>query len=217
MSEVGDTNDDTGCGDLLRIKNIGNIHHEDVYYKSFLGGTVVSRQENKQNLERKGGNKKIIIVGVIAMVIIAVLVGVIVFLLKPQEEEKRNVVVNKENVEDVIEKMEDKDKISRPTYYEAKMNSTWYFADGKSSSTNAYVENVETNTTDVYFDVICTDTNETIYESPLLPRGSYLEDITLDTELNAGTYDCILIYHLVDENQKTLSTVRFALTIVVEN
>ena len=173
-------------------------------------------QKTRQNNRGKGGNKGVVIVGIIAVVIIAVLVGVIVFLLKPQEEEKRNVVVNKENVEQVIEEMEEEVMTNRPTYYEAKMNSTWYFDDGASPSTNAYVENVETNTNDVYFDVILSNTEEVIYESPLLPRGSYLQEITLDTELSAGTHDCVIIYHLVDENQKSLSTVRFKLTIVVE-
>lgn len=177
----------------------------------------MSRQENKQNNGKKGGNKSVVIVGIIAFVIIAVLVGVIVFLLNPQEKEKRNVVVNKENVETVIEKMEEEAVTDLPTYYEAKMNSTWYFEDGASPSTNAYVENVETNTNDVYFDVILSDTQEVIYESPVLPRGSYLQEIALDTNLSAGTYDCVIIYHLIDENQKSLSTVRFKLVIVVEN
>ena len=177
----------------------------------------MSRQENKQNNGGKGGNKSVVIVGVIAVVIIAVLVGVIVFLLKPQEEEKRNVVVNKDNVEKVVQEMEEVKQPIAPMYYEAKMNSTWYFENGTAASENAYVENVKTNTNDVYFDVIRTDTNETIYESPLIPIGSYLDNITLGTELEAGTYDCILIYHLVDEDQKSLTTTRFSLTIVVEN
>ena len=113
--------------------------------------------------------------------------------------------------------MEEEAVTDLPTYYEAKMNSTWYFEDGASPSTNAYVENVETNTNDVYFDVILSDTQEVIYESPVLPRGSYLQEIALDTNLSAGTYDCVIIYHLIDENQKSLSTVRFKLVIVVEN
>lgn len=177
----------------------------------------MSNQKNKNDNGQKGGNKNIVVVIVIATIIIAVLVSVIVFLLNPKEEEKRNVVVNKQNVEKVIQKMEEQKTSIAPMYYEAKMNSTWYFTNGTAASENAHVENVETNTNDVYFDVIRTDTNETIYESPLIPVGSYLENITLGTELEAGTYNCVLIYHLVDENQKSLSTVRFTLTIVVKN
>lgn len=174
----------------------------------------MNNQKNKIENGQKGGNKNIAVI--LAAIIIAVLVGIIVFLLNPQEE-KRNVVVNKENVEKVVQEMQEESTSTAPMYYEAKMNSTWYFKDGTAASENAYVENVKTNTNDVYFDVIQTDTNETIYESPLIPVGSYLENITLGTELEAGTYDCVLIYHLVDENQKSLSTVRFTLTIVVES
>ena len=73
------------------------------------------------------------------------------------------------------------------------------------------------NKHDVYFDIIRTDTNERIYASPVLPIGSHLEAITLDSDLDAGTYDCIVEYHLVDEEQNTLGTVSFALTIIVQN
>jgi hypothetical protein len=43
-----------------------------------------------------------------------------------------------------------------------------------------------------------------------------MENITLDEDLDAGTYDCVCIYHLVDENQNTTSTLRVGLTIVVD-
>ena len=84
-------------------------------------------------------------------------------------------------------------------------------------SYDAVVENVEKNTNDVYFDVELSDTEETIYESPVIPRGSHLEALTLDKELEAGTYDCVLTYHLIDEDQNTVSTLRMGLTVMVEN
>ena len=165
--------------------------------------------------KQKGGKIALVVCGIVICVLIAV---ICVLVLRPNEEdekEKRNVVVTKDNVEEVVQEMEE-ELSSGPLYYTATMNSTWYFADGTSASTNAHVENSEDNATDVYFDVIRTDTNETIYESPILPRGSQLEQITLGTDLDAGEYDCVLIYYLIDEEQEVLSTVRFALTIVVE-
>jgi len=101
--------------------------------------------------------------------------------------------------------------------YRAKMSSDWVFADGTSASENAYVENAVANRHDVYFDIILSDTNERIYASPVLPIGSHLKAITLDKDLDAGTYDCIVEYHLVDEEQNTLGTVNFALTIIIQN
>lgn len=179
---------------------------------------------SKNTTEKKATKKNGLMVGLIAcMGVIIVLLGTIVVLLLgrgdgvigTQEEEKRNVVVNKDNVDEFLEEMEEVKHV-RPGSYEAKMNSTWHFPDGSSPSTDAYVENVVSNTNDVYFDVMLADTGEVILESPIIPLGSYIKDITLDKDLDAGTYDCILIYHLVDKDQNTLSTLRMTLTIVIE-
>ena len=83
-------------------------------------------------------------------------------------------------------------------------------------SDNAYVENAESNTNSVYFDVTRTDTEETIFESPILPVGSHLENITLDSDLPAGTYDCVVTYHLLDEEENSISTLKLTVTIIVE-
>lgn len=168
-----------------------------------------------------------------AMGVIIVLLGAIVVLLLGQgggdggtelsgiltgdkeDTPKRNVVVNKDNAEDVINKMDEYVPV-RPGYFEAKMNSTWHFPDGSSPSTDAYVENILSNSHDVYFDVELADTGEVILASPIIPRGSYMEDITLDKDLDPGTYNCVMIYHLVDEDQNSLGTLRMAITIVIE-
>ncbi len=166
--------------------------------------------------KEKEGRRKIIIV--CAVIIIILLAVIIILLLQRKEDDgpKRNVVVNEDNAEDVAEDLLGQETV-QPGTYEVKMNSTWNFKDGKSSSDNAYVENVPANTNDVYFDVQLSDTEEVIYESPVIPRGSHLEDIVLDKDLDAGTYDCVLIYHLIDDNQNTVSTLRMKITIVVES
>ncbi len=98
------------------------------------------------------------------------------------------------------------------------MNTTWHFETGDSASYDAYVANVAENTNDVYFDIFLEgQEEEPIYQSPVIPRGSEMEEITLDKPLDAGTHNCVLIYHLVDEEQKTVSTLQVGLTIVVEN
>ena len=181
-------------------------------------------ETSKKATEKKATNG--LMIGLIAcMGVIIVLLGAVVVLLlgrgndtvvDRKEEPKRNVVVNKDNVEDVVKGMTGMQP-NIPLTYNVKMNSTWYFDDGSSPSRNAYVENVTDNTTDVYFDVVLAeDESVMLLESPLLPLGSYMKDITLDVDLDAGTYDCVLIYHLVDEDQNTLSTVRMAIQIVVE-
>lgn len=165
--------------------------------------------------KRKDNNKKIIIAGI---VIIIILLAVLVFLLLrgTKDDTKRNVVVTQDNVEDVAKDMADEEYI-QPGYYSASMSTTWHFATGDAVSEDAYVENVEENTNDVYFDLFLADDEEkAILESPVIPRGGELNNIALDTSLSAGTYDCVMVYHLIDDEQNTISTLRVGLQIIVE-
>jgi hypothetical protein len=175
--------------------------------------------------EKKKGTG--LLVFFLVLVIAALAVAVIVLFNKNKDTasntvtisepaEKRNVVVNKENVEEVIEQMAEEDKTPAGNY-EVVMSTTWNFDDGRATSGNAYVENAESNTNDVYFDITLAGTGETIYKSPVIPIGSYLKNIALDTPLDKGTYDSVITYSLVDEEQNVLSTVSVGFTIIVEN
>jgi hypothetical protein len=170
-----------------------------------------------ENTNSKGSNGLKIAIAVGVVVIIALL-GVVIFLLVgrgKEEPEKRNVVVTQDNVEEVVEDMINEDYIE-PGYYEASMSTTWTFATGSDVSDDAYVANVEGNTNDVYFDVVLAeDEDQVIYKSPVIPRGGELKNIALDTPLEAGTYDCVCIYHLIDDEQNTISTLRVGITVKV--
>ena len=168
----------------------------------------------QQTNNASAGKKSTVILAVAAVVIVALL-GVIAMLLLGEQEPKRNVVINEGNAEEFILDLESDPPVPAGSF-QTNMNSTWYFANGSAASENAYVGNVANNTHDVYFDVELKSTGEVILESPIIPLGSHMENISLDKDLDAGTYDCTLIYHLVDENQNTVSTLRMALTIIVE-
>jgi hypothetical protein len=188
---------------LLDVKR-----HKEVYMET----------QNAQNTveEKKGGdNKKGKGPLIVAIIVIAILAAIIAYLLWPKEE-KRNVIVTEDNVDQVLEDAA-KTPYVEPGYYTVTMNNEWTFADGASVSNDAIVENKEENTNDVYFDVVLADDeSHVIYQSPVIPRGGKLQSIALDEDLDAGTYDCICIYHLVDDDQNTVSTLRVTLTIVVE-
>ncbi len=176
-------------------------------------------KQNDSGAKGKGGSSKVIII--CGAVVIIALIAVIVFLLLPKgEKEKRNVVVTPDNVEDVIKEMQANDPV-QTGYYTVKQNSTWYFATGVSPSSNAHVENVANNEHDVYFDVFLEGDEETeenaIYKSPVIPLGSTLEGIALDKALDAGAYECVMIYHIIDDDQNTLDTLRVSVTIVIES
>lgn len=176
----------------------------------------MSKKTGEQNVAAKKTVKKNVVLGVVLVAV--VLAVVIIFFLskEPEDEPKRNVVVTKDNIEEITDDMMNQDYIE-PGYYSTSMSTTWHFATGNAISEDAYVANVEENTNDIYFDVfLADDENEAILKSPILPRGSELDNIALDVQLSAGTYDCVMVYHLVDEEQNTISTLRVGFTIIVE-
>lgn len=169
----------------------------------------MSSEETKD--KKKKGGKIAFLICIVAIVVLCIL---IYFLLHKNDEPQRDVVVNEENVNDILSEMEGG---VMPGAYQATMNSTWHFEKGDAASYDAYVENAQANENPVYFDVTRSDTNETIFESPIIPVGSHLDEIILDSELSKGTYDCVMTYHLLDEDDETISTVRVSLEIVIEH
>jgi len=188
----------------------------------------MSSVENETGRNGGKGGKGLVIGVIVAVVVIIALVAVIVVLVTKKDngsgepavqeavQEKRNVVVTEDNVEEVIQQREEAEFVE-PGYYTVTMNNEWHFPDGKSASTDAYVENVPENTNDVYFDIfLAGDEENAVYESPVIQRGASLDSITLKTPLDAGTYDCVMVYHLVDDDQNTISTLRVAVTLIIE-
>lgn len=171
----------------------------------------------KRKTANRGKNTKVLII-ICALVVVIVLLGIIIYLLVKQDEpERRNIVVNEENAERVAEEMADEDYVE-PGYYTVNMDTDWHFSKGDAISDDARVDNSAENTNDVYFDVFLAENeDEAIYKSPVIPRGGYLENIALDKPLDQGTYDCIIVYHLIDEDQETISTLRVAFTITVDS
>jgi len=183
--------------------------------------------ETSSGVKKKSPLLAVLLVG---MIVIIALLGVIAFLLlgrgndaQPAEPlrdsvtEERAVVVNEDNAEEVIEAIVEEPAIPMG-YYEVSMNFSWTFPDGASPSDNAYVENRVSNTSDVYFDVLLAeDESVVLFESPILPRGTHINEVTLNQDLDAGTYPCVVVYHLVDDQQRTTSTLRMNLEIIVNS
>jgi hypothetical protein len=189
-----------------------------------------SKKGQNQSVEdEKGGHgkkskKKKIIIAVIIILLLAAGAVFAAFMLKKhkkssdtQDSKKRDVVVNKDNVERVADQLEQQ-QYSEPARFTAQMNfDAWHFATGDSESTDSYVANSLDNFNDIYFDIFLSDDQQNaIYESPILQRGSELRNVRLKKDLDAGTYDCVLVYHLVDGEQNTLGTASFTLKIIIE-
>jgi len=195
-----------------------------------IGGKRMSSE--MQNIENsgKGDGKKKILIGVVAAVVVILLVSVVsmaALLIKSNNEKKaleeagkepeRKAVVTAENVDEVLQEMQEDLTPDVPMSYIVTQNAEWIFPDGKSPSTNAVVENDSLNETPVYFEIKVDATGEIVYSSPVLELGAQLTDFSLDKPLDAGTYTCTVVYHLVDENQNELTTVNVGTSVVVEN
>jgi len=175
---------------------------------------------SSNNKKASGGNKALIAVIIILIVVIVAGVVVIVSLLNKKDEKEeavsttgRGTVVTSENAEETVAALE-----SVPVedgYFKTSQTIDWHFnTDGVTE--DAYIGNSEDNGHTVYFDLNMEDSGETIYSSPFIPVGMELNGFTLDKKLEPGTYDTIMVYHLVDDNEKEISTLSVALTIYVE-
>ncbi len=170
-------------------------------------------------------NKKIKIIFVIfGIVIVALAASLIAVLLNNKrntvtsESEKRTTVVNEENVQEIVQDVVENPASVTPAYFTVNMSNIWNYESGDATSEDAYVGNLEENSNDVYFDVVlANDEQKIIYSSPVIPRGGELKDIKLDEPLQKGQYECVLIYHLIDDEQNTVGTLRVGIEIVVNN
>lgn len=166
------------------------------------------------NATEKRSKKGIITVLIVSIVSIVLIISLVLFFTKSKTNRK-NVVVTPDNVDEILSDMQDQ-KTSSGTY-EVTMNTTWNFEKGDSPSSDAYVENSTANSNDVFFDVVLSDTKETIFTSPTIPVGSHLENITLDKALESGNYNCVLTYHLLNDKGDTVSTLKINVKIKVDN
>lgn len=175
-----------------------------------------------RNRTGKTGKGIVVIAGIIIAVLLIAVVAMAFAMTrtKPQEtaeEPEKKDVITEENAEEIAEELLTVTPTNIPQSYTVTQNSEWHFPDGNTESTDAYVENDRENETPVYFDVIIDETGETVYSSPILSLGAKIENFKLDTPLGAGTYQCTVIYHLVDEDQNELTTVEVGHVIIVEN
>lgn len=164
---------------------------------------------------------------VLAVIVVTAVIGILL-LNRPAPEEAvpaiapvrevvsgtgRGTVVTSDNVDELYA------QASQPipdAYYRTRMNVDWVFPNGKTESTNAYVENATSNERTVYFDVNLADTGELVYSSPFIPVGETLERFKLDAELPKGNYSGVCTYHLVDDNHEEITTVAVSVTLEVQ-
>lgn len=166
-------------------------------------------------------NQKIMIGGFTGLIAVIVAAAVIVvsILNKPEPAPPLptggNLIINEDNLA-AIEK-EIKTKVQDGMFM-TDMNIDWSFPNGKSVSPDAYVGNMRNNHRPLSFEIIRSDTKEVIYTSDVIPPGYSIKEIKLDTDLPAGTYPMVCVYHLLDEETgATVSTLSINITVRILN
>lgn len=173
---------------------------------------------NSQMAPAKNKNSTTAFVVVIAGIIILILGIVVLFqIFRDRQSEANNKVVTPENVEEIVAQFEAREYTPVGSF-EVSMPTVWNFPDGMSASSDAFVDNVVNNRNTVYFTVVLeSNPGDVIYESPYIEVGGRLENIALDMILEAGTYDAVMTYYLVDDNMQNLSEVSVGITLNVAN
>lgn len=183
----------------------------------------MSEVSGENNVEKKKGKNLVwICVGIIIVLIIAMGLLIYAFIGSQNNSDEsegntRSVLVNRDNLNQVVDDIMNREPVENG-YYLVSMTNDWIFPNGTSASSNSFIENDRSNTNAVYFDInLDNESNELIYSSPVLPVGNRIDGIVLDKNLEAGNYNCVLTYHLLDDSyEKTVSTVRVTLDITVE-
>lgn len=184
---------------------------------SFSETHIPSNADLSQNSRRKKSN--VLIILIIILILVIGTLGATIYLLSNKDDSsngpsasKRDTLITLDNRDEVLA---DLNKKVSDGLFEVQMNMEWSFKNASAPSENAYVANAATNSNTVYFTVTLDDTGEVVYDSPYIPVGYALRDISLQKALAAGTYPCTLTYHLVDENEKEVSNLALAVTLNV--
>ena len=169
-------------------------------------------QKINGSIQPKSNHKPIILVSLAAVIL--VIGGIMVWFVFGGDQAP-NLVVTPDNVDELLAEREEAE-ITPMGSFEVMMNTTWTFPNSNSASTDAYIANSINNNDTVYFTITLEGSEEPIYTSPYIPVGSRMENVTLDCDLEAGTYDTVLTYHLVDGEYQESSKVAVALEIIIE-
>ncbi|MCR5249113.1 MAG: hypothetical protein K6E50_00750 [Lachnospiraceae bacterium] len=189
--------------------------------------------DNQKEKKDSGSGAKLAIIAIIGVIIILLLVIVIILLLRngkdagadatAQNENTREVagsvrtIASEEDARNVMDEM--REEVAEGMF-KCDMPSTWTFTKGGTEpDKDLYVSNHPDNTKPIYFDVFLEDTDELLYSSPVLKVGTVWTDISLNRELEPGTYRAKVAFKLLtdEESQEEYSAVNFIVRIKVLN
>ena len=97
------------------------------------------------------------------------------------------------------------------------MNTNVYLDDGGSEA-NLLIQNSEHNPGPIQVDIRTVDTDELLYSSEVIPVGYKIENAPLLIDLDAGTYDCMATFTVLDpdDEDREINKVNLAVQVTVK-
>ena len=186
-------------------------------------GTESADKKKDKEKEKRGltGKHVALILGIV--LILAAAAVIIVYLLTrgadiievSVQPPSGNMVVDEDNVMNIRDML--REQIDRGLFT-TYMTSTWTFPDGNSPSTDAVMGNSEHNKFPFWFTVKLYGTEEVVFTSTLLPVGSQLAEIKLDTPLPQGRYNAEIDINMIDlDGFPVENNIGLGITLVVLN
>ncbi len=179
------------------------------------------RNDSSSKTKKNGLNTTQVIM-IVGIVLILGALGAVVYLIVQNQkveplavaEPKKSYVINKDNLEQI--QKERAEKVNQGMF-RMKMNTTWNFASGDVASSDATVQNSESNQFPFFFEITLPDTGEIIYTSTVIPVGSAIKEVILDKQLAAGTYETVCKYNMLDDKNEIVDNVSVNVSIIVKN
>lgn len=188
--------------------------------------------EHNNDNGRKEVNKVGIIACVVGLVLIIVIVVLAVKLHEQSVPDTSGIQASESGVDGVGIIGKGNTKESEPSdsseaeeghmygqpLFVSQETTDWYFPSATEASTNAVVAHSELNQCDIYVEIFLNSTQEVIFRSQIIKPGETLREITLGKELESGTHECVMLYHLVDSDtgEEFEDNVRLGITITIQ-
>ena len=163
----------------------------------------------------------VLILGCVAIVSVATVITILLTRpteappLPPPAQPMGAGVITAENVTEIQEQT--RERVERGMFA-THMNVGWRFPDGSSPSSNAVMGNSSANRFPFWFTVTLADTSEVVFTSGLMPVGTQISEIKLNTVLPAGDYPAIVNINMVDEEGEPVSgNMGINITLVIQS
>lgn len=170
----------------------------------------------RPSVRKKPGSKRIAVIAALAAALVLVGVGVWWFASSQDDFYDGNSILGQAPYKTPEEVQAELDRIVEEGMLNISIASVIEFADGTAPGT-AYIENVPGNRYLMQVALTLDDTGETVYESKAIKPDSYVESITLSSDLDAGTYPATATFTALDtESHEEVGKAAAKVTLIVK-